>query len=244
MITGRRERYLNEVRRQLFAPEADVERFVADLEAHFEAAEERGESEASVIAHLGTPEECVQAFMERVDLRYAGFWARVVAFCADVGIVILAFLPLAGLCGLAANWAERNDVVWAAFLAVAAPLAFAVVLGVVLYFPLLEGRFGKTPGKHLLGMRVRMDDGRPIGYLAAFLRRLSLYFEILVLDAIFVPFNDKKQRAFDMVAKTVVVYEPGTRPGARAFVLCVVAALLPAALLCGLALTLVTVAGG
>ena len=42
----------------------------------------------------------------------------------------------------------------------------------------------------------------------AFLRRISMYLKILTIDALFIPFNAKKQRAFDMVAKTVVIYEP------------------------------------
>jgi uncharacterized RDD family membrane protein YckC len=42
-----------------------------------------------------------------------------------------------------------------------------------------------------------------------FLRRISMYIKILTIDALFIPFNEKKQRAFDMVAKTVVIYEPG-----------------------------------
>ena len=208
MNTGRRERYLQEVRRQLFAPQGDIDRYIADLEAHFAAAAERGESEGSVIAHLGSADDCARAFMERVELRPAGFWIRLAAFCADVVIGALVALPLVALCGLATSWITPDGTVAATVILVLAPVIAAVILGIVLYFPVLEGRFGKTPGKHLMGLRVRAEDGGPIGYGAAFLRRLSLYFEILPLDAIFVPFNDKKQRAFDMVAKTVVLHEP------------------------------------
>ena len=75
--------------------------------------------------------------------------------------------------------------------------------------PLLEGLFGRTPGKRLSRLRVVRDGGVAIGMKEAFLRRISMYLKILTIDALFIPFNAKKQRAFDMVAKTVVIHEPG-----------------------------------
>lgn len=47
----------------------------------------------------------------------------------------------------------------------------------------------------------------PIGYREAFLRRLSFYFDFIVLDALFIPFTAKRQRAFDIIARTVVIQE-------------------------------------
>ena len=41
----------------------------------------------------------------------------------------------------------------------------------------------------------------------SFLRRLSYDFEIQPVDALFIPFTEKRQRAFDIVARTVVVHE-------------------------------------
>jgi uncharacterized RDD family membrane protein YckC len=70
---------------------------------------------------------------------------------------------------------------------------------------LLEGRFGYTPGKRLLGLRVLGEDQLPVGYKESVLRRLSFYFNILPVDALFIFFTAKKQRAFDIVARTIVV---------------------------------------
>jgi len=80
--------------------------------------------------------------------------------------------------------------------------ALGIILG---YFPLLEGRFGYTLGKHLFGLHVLTEEGLPVGYKEAFLRRLSYYFEMLPVDALFIPFTQKKQRAFDIVARTIVI---------------------------------------
>jgi uncharacterized RDD family membrane protein YckC len=224
-MTGRRERYLSEVTRRIFAKPEDVERLRADLQSHFADASERGESEAEVITRLGRPEETADAFMLGVELEYAGFWPRFCAFLADLSFCALLATPALALCGAAASLADEAAATIA--LVAVAILGVGVALSLAVYFPLLEGRFGKTFGKHLLGLRVRTEEGAEIGYGAAFLRRLSLYFEILVLDAIFVPFTEKKQRAFDMVAKTVVLCEPGTKPGAGRYLLCLLVAVAP-----------------
>ncbi len=83
----------------------------------------------------------------------------------------------------------------------------AAVGVIVLYFPILEGRFGRTPGKRLLRLWVVRENGLPIGCKEAFLRRLSYCFGIQPVDALFIPFTEKPQRAFDIVARTVVVRE-------------------------------------
>lgn len=49
------------------------------------------------------------------------------------------------------------------------PLAFILVVGVC------EGRFGATPGKLALGLRVRRGDGRPLGLGRGVLRNLLIY---------------------------------------------------------------------
>jgi uncharacterized RDD family membrane protein YckC len=83
-----------------------------------------------------------------------------------------------------------------------------LVGGILLYFPILEGRFGQTVGKRTLGLRVLKENGLPIGYKEAFLRRISYYLEGgLVIDALFIPCTQKRQRAFDIVARTIVIRE-------------------------------------
>ena len=81
----------------------------------------------------------------------------------------------------------------------------------MLYFPILEGRFGQTLGKRLLGIRVLHESGLPIGFKEAILRRLPFYFDFWPIDGLFVLFTAKKQRAFDIVARTVVVRETSER---------------------------------
>jgi uncharacterized RDD family membrane protein YckC len=212
-----RERYLERALHGVLGPDDRVGRFVADLRNHFEEGAGRGESDAQVAARLGTPEEVAVAFMETVELRPAGLVARTFAFLADLGLCVAACLPFA--IGMA-FWSAALTRPGPVFVAVAAVLAVAVTGVLILYFPLFEGRFGWTPGKLLMGLRVRNEALGPISFGQAFLRRLSLYFELLVLDAVFVPFTARKQRAFDLVAKTVVVWHPDADRAAWRWLVC------------------------
>ena len=94
-------------------------------------------------------------------------------------------------------------------------LIVPVVIGIagvfILYFPVLEKLFGRTLGKRLLRIRVVKESGVAISIGDAIIRRLSYYFDILALDALFIFFTKKRQRAFDIVYQTVVIREPYLR---------------------------------
>ncbi len=52
------------------------------------------------------------------------------------------------------------------------------------YHVYLVRRFGGTPGKCIVGLRIRKLDGAPVGYREAILRYLpSVFFEVVVLSA-------------------------------------------------------------
>lgn len=85
---------------------------------------------------------------------------------------------------------------------------FAVLFtltGVFLYFPITEGYFGQTLGKWLMGLLVIQEDGRSCSYGTAFLRRIPLWFGFFWFDALTALFLPQNQRAFDRVARTLVV---------------------------------------
>jgi uncharacterized RDD family membrane protein YckC len=222
------DRYIEEVLENVFASRQDRERLEADLRAHFTEGEARGEAPRQVIAELGEPQHVAAAFNAEHEIRYAGFWKRLFAFAGDFGVLFaLLIVPLSLFVLVAATASEQPNPSLPAMVAIGL-VAVAAAGIAILYFPILEARFGTTPGKHWLRLRVIREDGGPIGPGQAFLRRLSLYFEILVLDALFIPFTAKRQRAFDIVAKTVVAQEPGEETPGWAWALCLV---LPAAML-------------
>jgi uncharacterized RDD family membrane protein YckC len=93
---------------------------------------------------------------------------------------------------------------------VGAPLATA--LGATLafaYFVYLEGTYGQTFGKKLLGLVVVAEDGSPCDYEAAVVRNLLRYVDILpafyLLGVLVMVVSDDSQRLGDVVGDTLVV---------------------------------------
>lgn len=92
-------------------------------------------------------------------------------------------------------------------------LALAVLLalaGTYLYYSyLLEGAYGRTPGKAVMGLVVVKEDGRQCTYGASFVRNLFWIVDgfgvgpFVVALILFV--TDRHQRVGDIVASTVVV---------------------------------------
>ena len=208
------DRYIREVMWNISAPSQERKRIESDLTAHLDEALARGEPAKEIIAHMGTPIEVAAEFMDQVALQYAGFWRRLFAYGIDLAILILTGGVLGILAIVFVSLVPRHPVGLDWIIGgVLILLLFSVVLGIlgliVLYFPILEARFGQTVGKHMLGLRVLKENGLPVGYKEAFLRRLSYYFDILPVDALFIPFNARRQRAFDLVARTVVIREAG-----------------------------------
>ncbi len=206
------ERYIREVLRNIAAPSQERQRIEADLRAHLEESLATGEPPKEIIARMGSPTEVAAEFMAQVPLRYAGFWWRLVAYGIDLVILMLIGGVLAILAIVFVSLVPRNPVgldwvVGGVLIALLVSAVLGIIGLILLYFPILEARFGQTAGKHLLGLRVLKEDGLPIGHKEAFLRRLSYYFDILPMDALFIPFTAKRQRAFDLVARTIVIRE-------------------------------------
>jgi uncharacterized RDD family membrane protein YckC len=204
------ERYIREVLRNIPFPLAERERIEADLRAHLESAQAEGDPPEAVISRMGSPAEVAEELMSQVPLEYAGFWRRLVACAVDMIVIfVLAAIPAfvgVGLGNLVPRHPVGPDYVIGAVVLLGVLVCTLAVIGVVvLYFPILEGRFGRTLGKRWLRLWVLKETGLPIGYKEAFLRRLSYYFEIMPVDALFIPFTPRRQRAFDIVARTVVI---------------------------------------
>jgi uncharacterized RDD family membrane protein YckC len=207
------DQYVQKVMDLIYAPDSDRARIRADLDAHLREGLAGGEDMAALVERMGDPREVAAEFMSAVPLLYAGFWRRAAAFLVDMLVVLLFAGLAAGLTVSLSNIVPQHpEGLWENLAGGAAILAVLVganacIAMVLAYFPLLEGRFGRTLGKRLLGLRVRSEDGLPASYWQAFLRRLSFYFEILPIEALFMPFHPRRQRWFDILAKTVVVRE-------------------------------------
>lgn len=205
------EIYIQKVLRDIPASGKDRQRLEDDLRAHLREALEKDDL-PTVLAKMGKPQEVAEEFMRGLRLRYAGFWKRLLAFIIDMAFCVLVSL-FSFVIGLVLSNAvpqhpEGLDyVIGAILIFLVLALALTIVGTFLLYFPILEGRYGRTLGKRLLGLRVVRENGISIGFKEAFLRRLPFYFEFIAIDALFIPFTAKKQRGFDLIAETLVIEE-------------------------------------
>jgi uncharacterized RDD family membrane protein YckC len=140
-------------------------------------------------------------------------WRRGIARAIDSTI---SDLPVLG--GIAYAWLNFNlEQLFAEPMAIVAPLlgwvfgALAVWLLTFVAFSVTQGRWGWTPGKWLLGIRVVNLDLKPCGIGWSFLRNLlyfvDQFFNCLV-GLLLIAFTDKWQRLGDMVSKTIVIRAP------------------------------------
>lgn len=156
-----------------------------------------------------TPEQVV------VRLPLAGPETRAIAFVVDIVIIFFSLLAVVYVFAFGADLlraiiepifsqggAER----------VMAGLAMLLLFAFLwLWFSWFEAKFGKTPGKKLLGLRVLTTTGKPIAWREAWLRHLMRFTDLApafgligFLSAVSSP---TFQRLGDRVAGTVVVRE-------------------------------------
>jgi len=99
---------------------------------------------------------------------YAGFWRRLCSFYVDVLIIV----PL----GIFFVWLEGFDRTLSIFIVAISSVLFAM------YNVFFNARFGGTPGKLALGIRITKPDGSRIGWKEAWKRSaVDLVFSFFVL---------------------------------------------------------------
>lgn len=214
---------INEYARQVmdFIPSAHPERdrIELDLRAHLEetVAELEG-SPSAAFDRMGDPREVALAYLAEIPVRYAGVGRRVLAFFIDMLVGLAVFGTVAGMglliFGLLAVGEELTktgppQMTMASLVVVGAGFVASLALLSIAYFPVLEWRFGQTLGKYLLGIYVVGEDGLRPSLPATIVRRIPFFLEFFWIDAIVAFFTERNQRAFDLVARTVVVE---TRP--------------------------------
>jgi uncharacterized RDD family membrane protein YckC len=149
------------------------------------------------IYHIATPEGCA------IDLRVAGPVARARAWFLDFLVRLMIWLLLAISASMLGDFGFGLLLLGAFLLEWFYPIVFEVY-----------GQ-GQTPGKRSCGLAVVHDDGRPIGWSAAFIRNTlrGIDFLPLLYAAGFVSslMNAQGKRIGDLAAGTVVVHVAGVR---------------------------------
>jgi len=144
------------------------------------------------LASVAGPSTSPLGFMASVPTEptYAGFWPRLGALLIDS----LVWLPV----GVLSIWVDREYRLFDVYRVI--PL---VVLS-VLYSMFLVARYGGTPGKLALGLRITELDGLPVTARAAVVRHLpELILSTLSMVALCVPLLAMSDAQYAEVASTV-----------------------------------------
>jgi uncharacterized RDD family membrane protein YckC len=146
--------------------------------------------------------------------RFASLWQRALAQLVDAVPLVAGFLaPMLWMWRVFSDpeefLAETGPMFMLWFLGLVAA-AFVCGLLVLVAYSYFEGRFGKTPGKWLLGIRVLGTDLRPCGFGRAILRNLLTFvdgFFNFLVGALLVALTENWQRLGDLAARTIVVVD-------------------------------------
>ena len=81
----------------------------------------------------------------------------------------------------------------------------------------MEWRYGRTPGKAMLGLRAISEEGISLSFGQAVVRRLTLVFSgpLQLIDWAFALFNPRRQRAVEKLARTLVIKDEVPEPQSR-----------------------------
>jgi len=151
-----------------------------------------------------------RAYVSYTTAPYQGVAIRFVAILIDTIIIAIIASILSAPFNAFAAITNASGTVTFSFAGVLGGLVSLAVF--MLYFTLLEGRYGQTVGKMAVKIKVvRESDGAPIDYSQAAVRTILRfldeipYFIPYLLGAILIWSSEEKQRLGDRVGHTVVV---------------------------------------
>lgn len=186
--------YIDRVITQLPHEAALRQQVAMELRSHIAERVEHGHSLEEALRQLGDPQTLAESYLAAVPLIPVSFGRRAAAKLLDV----LAFVAVCAPIVLLLKWR---------FAFVVGVFVGGFLLAISAFYPLLaEYRYGKTLGKHWLGLRVVRESGARISFGQSVVRQLPLVLEVFWIDVLFALFTDKHQRAFELLSKTRVVH--------------------------------------
>jgi uncharacterized RDD family membrane protein YckC len=163
---------------------------------------------------IETPEHIV------FNYRIAGPARRTIAHIIDL-IICYAALFAIGILLIIVGASFTSSDVTTAVKAAAGLFLLLLFVAQWLYFVICEARWGRSPGKKWLGLRVVTTSGRPIGWRAAALRNLLRAADLLpvgyLIGVVSMAVSSRFQRLGDLVAGTMVITTQTKSRKARAF---------------------------
>ena len=172
-----------------------------ELRGHIAEKVAAGHPLDDVLRQLGDPAALADSYLAAVPLVAAPLLRRIGAKIADLLLVCICLGLIATPVAIALSASENLDLVPLVFLFV----IFAGSLLFGIYTVVAEWQWGQTLGKRLAAIRVVQESGARIGLGQSIVRQLPAPLQIFWIDAMFVVFTDKSQRAFEVLSKTRTV---------------------------------------
>jgi uncharacterized RDD family membrane protein YckC len=156
-----------------------------------------GQTLDQALRQLGDPVQLAESYLAAVPQLPASIFVRLLARLVDFAVATVVVAPVAvGVW----YWGDVHYVpLWLFVYLVGSSTLIAI------YPMVAEARYSRTIGKHLFGLRVVRESGTRISAGQAVVRNLPIFLQVFWLDALFALFTDRRQRAFEMLAKTIVV---------------------------------------
>lgn len=197
-MTG--EEYVNKV--LAIMPETLPQRsqIAAELRSHIAEKIAHDHPIDEVLRQLGDPAVLADSYLAEVPLALPPHGRRLLAKIIDTCVVLFGMaITAAATVGGAALIDE--SLIW---LGIVQGIIVGGILG-SLYTVVAEWRYGQTIGKYLCALRVVRESGGRISFGQSIVRQLPLFLQVAWIDAMFVLFTDRRQRAFELLSKTRVV---------------------------------------
>ncbi len=169
-----------------------------------------GQTLDQALRQLGDPVKLAESYLAAVPQVPAPLFVRLLARLVDFAVATVVIAPVA--IG-AWYWGDVQYIpLW----------LFVYLIGtstlIAVYPMVAEAKYSRTLGKHLFGLRVVRESGTRISTAQAVVRNLPIFLQFFWIDALFALFTERRQRAFELLAKTVVVCarSHGARPAESA----------------------------
>ncbi|HTZ18362.1 MAG TPA: RDD family protein [Dissulfurispiraceae bacterium] len=144
------------------------------------------------------------------DLRYAGFWIRFVAKFIDGMIMGMVGMLITALAGFSLFGHDSTFLMNPVRLAIYILINILQIALGIAYVTFFVGKYGATPGKMALGLRIVNPDGSKVSYMKAFGRYFAEIVSGLILGIgyIMAAFDDEKRALHDRICNTRVIRKP------------------------------------
>ena len=195
------ESYINQVMARLPRVAALKSQVAMELRSHIAERVEHGQTVDDALRQLGDPVTLAESYLAAVPLVPATFWRRGAARIIDFFAFVCICAPIVWLLSQTAPLVVPPGFVFPVMIIVVVILISAGCL-----YPLIaEYVWGKTLGKHLMGLRVVRESGGRISFGQSVVRQLPMFLQVFWIDVMFALFTEKHQRAFEVLSKTRVV---------------------------------------